>query len=94
MDVKTEQLIGMEALWCWNDEELGHIPPNDFIPFAEECGLINEIGEWVLKTTAIQIKEWEKQFNFNLRVAVNISPLHFKEPNFVARLVEILEETR
>ncbi|MCM3387817.1 EAL domain-containing protein [Ureibacillus chungkukjangi] len=94
MDVKTEQLIGMEALLRWNDEELGHIPPNDFIPFAEECGLINEIGEWVLKTTAIQIKEWEKQFNFNLRVAVNISPLHFKEPNFVARLVEILEETK
>ena len=94
MDVKTEKLIGMEALLRWNDEELGNIPPNEFIPFAEECGLINEIGEWVFKATALQIKDWEKQFNFNLRVAVNISPLHFKEPNFVSRLVEILEETK
>ncbi|QCR34465.1 GGDEF domain-containing protein [Lysinibacillus sp. SGAir0095] len=94
MDVKTEQLVGMEALLRWTDEELGLIPPNEFIPFAEECGLINGIGEWVLKTAALQIKEWEKQLNFHLRVAINISPLHFKEPNFVGRLVEILEETK
>jgi len=93
MDVQSEELIGMEALLRWSDEELGQIPPNEFIPFAEDCGLINDIGEWVLKTTALQIKDWEKQFEFNLRVAVNISPLHFKEPKFVARLVEILEET-
>ncbi|MFC7687125.1 EAL domain-containing protein [Ureibacillus sp. GCM10028918] len=94
MDVKTEQLIGMEALLRWRDEELGQIPPNEFIPFAEECGLISDIGEWVLKTTALQIKQWEKQFSYNLRVAVNISPLHFKELHFVARLVEILKETK
>ncbi|MDN4492640.1 putative bifunctional diguanylate cyclase/phosphodiesterase [Ureibacillus aquaedulcis] len=94
MDVKTEQLIGMEALLRWYDEELGQIPPNEFIPFAEECGLISDIGEWVLKSTALQIREWEKQFKFNLRVAVNISPLHFKEGNFVARLIKILEETK
>ena len=94
MDVKTEELIGMEALLRWTDEELGHIPPNEFIPFAEESGLINDIGEWVLKTTALQIKEWEKQFSFNMRVAVNISPLHFKDTNFVSRLVDILEETK
>jgi len=94
MDVKTEQLIGMEALLRWKDDELGQIPPSEFIPFAEECGLIGDIGEWVLKQTALQIKEWEKQFQFNLRVAVNISPLHFKEPNFVSKLVEILEETK
>lgn len=94
MDVQTEKLIGMEALLRWTDDELGIIPPNEFIPFAEECGLINDIGEWVLKTTALQIKEWEKQFEFSLRVAVNISPLHFKDSNFVSRLIEILEVTK
>lgn len=94
MDLKTEKLIGMEALLRWYDAELGQIPPNEFIPLAEECGLISDIGEWVVKKTALQIKEWEKQFLFDLRVAVNISPLHFKEPNFVDRLTEIIEETK
>lgn len=94
MELKTEKLIGMEALLRWYDEELGQIPPNEFIPLAEECGLISDIGEWVVKKTALQIKEWEKQFLFDLRVAVNISPLHFKEPDFVDRLTEIIEETK
>lgn len=93
IDVKTETIIGMEALLRWHDADLGQIPPSEFIPFAEECGLISEIGEWVLKNTALQIKEWEQQADFNLRVAVNISPLHFKKANFVQRLIEILKET-
>ncbi|KGR76942.1 putative bifunctional diguanylate cyclase/phosphodiesterase [Ureibacillus sinduriensis] len=94
MDLKTGKLVGMEALLRWNDEELGQIPPNEFIPFAEECGLISDIGEWVLKKTALQIKEWEKHFLYDLRVAVNISPLHFKEPDFVDKLNAIFEETK
>ncbi|RHW37540.1 EAL domain-containing protein [Lysinibacillus yapensis] len=94
IDAKTEKLIGMEALLRWRDPELGQIPPSEFIPFAEECGLIHDIGEWVLRNTALQIKEWEQQSDFNVRVAVNISPLHFKKVDFVERLVKIMDETK
>lgn len=94
IDVKTEKMAGMEALLRWKDPEIGQIPPTVFIPIAEDCGLISAIGEWVLRKAALQINEWQRQFNFDLRVAINISPLHFKETNFVKRLVEILEETK
>ena len=92
-DVKTEKIIGIEALLRWNDAELGAISPTEFIPFAEEVGLIDEIGEWVFKNVSLQIIEWQKQFEFNLRVAINISPLHLKAANFIDHLNEIIEET-
>ncbi|SOC23991.1 diguanylate cyclase/phosphodiesterase with PAS/PAC sensor(s) [Ureibacillus xyleni] len=94
IDVKTEEMIGMEALLRWKDSELGNIPPNQFIPFAEDCGLICDIGEWVLRKASLQINQWKEQYNSDLKVAVNISPIHFQEANFTARLMEILEETK
>lgn len=87
------QLVGMEALLRWNDSELGNVPPNRFIPFAEKCGLISEIGEWVLRKTAVQMKTWKAKYHLDLRVSINISPLHIAEKSFVPRLIEIIEET-
>ena len=87
------KLVGMEVLLRLNDPELGYIPPDRFIPFAEECGLISKIGEWVLYKTALQMKEWKKKYKLNLRVSVNISPLHIAEETFVSRLIEIIKET-
>ena len=87
------KLVGMEVLLRLNDSELGNIPPTRFIPFAEECGLISKIGEWVLYQTALQMKEWKKKYKLNLRVSVNISPLHIAEKTFVPRLIEIMKET-
>ena len=92
-DVQTEEIIGIEALLRWNDSEVGTISPGEFIPFAEDLGLIPEIGEWVFKNVSLQIIEWQKQFDFNLRVAINISPLHLKESNFIESLTKIIEET-
>ncbi|TSI09757.1 EAL domain-containing protein [Lysinibacillus sp. BW-2-10] len=91
--VKTEKMVGMEALLRWKDPELGQIPPNQFIPFAEDCGLICDIGEWVLRKASLQIKQWKEQFGLDLHVAINISPIHFQEVNFINRLVEIMDET-
>lgn len=94
IDIQTEQMVGMEALLRWNDPTLGQVSPGQFIPFAEECGLIGEIGEWVLRKACLQVNEWKKQYNLNLKVSVNISPIHFQEVDFIERLTEIMEETK
>ncbi|WP_081796921.1 putative bifunctional diguanylate cyclase/phosphodiesterase [Bacillus ndiopicus] len=93
-NIQDNSMIGMEALIRWNDEELGFMPPDQFIPFAEHCGLISAIGEWVLRQATAQIKKWNETYNSNLRVAVNISPIHIAETTFISRLEEILEETQ
>ncbi|MCL5800961.1 MAG: EAL domain-containing protein [Gammaproteobacteria bacterium] len=73
VDLRTGRLVGMEALLRWRHPEEGLIPPMEFIPVAEETGLIVPIGEWVLKTVCTQIRVWEKHVFPPLRVAVNIS---------------------
>lgn len=87
------ELVGMEALIRWYDPELGFIPPNKFIPIAEECGLISTIGEWTLVTACKQIAEWNYKTNKSLRVAVNISATHFMQSSFVRKVLDIVEST-
>ncbi len=94
MDIRSNKMVGMEALLRWKDSELGFIPPDQFIPFAEDCGLIGEIGEWVLKNASIQINHWNKVYDVDLKVAINISPIHFQEANFIDRLQSIINETK
>lgn len=92
VNLQTNQIEGMEALIRWFDDELGYIAPDKFIPFAEEFGLITEISEWVIKEAGRQVKQWNKAFQLNLRVAVNISPSHLAKDDFVERLKMILQE--
>lgn len=94
IDIRTNKMVGMEALLRWHDQELGFIPPDQFIPFAEDCGLISEIGEWVLRNATTQIKNWKQTYNVDLTVAVNISPIHFQEANFIERIQSIMSETK
>lgn len=91
--ISTGEIVGMEALVRWYDSELGYIPPNKFIPLAEERGLINIIGEWTIMTAAKQAKLWEQQLGFPFRIAINISPTHFKEASFVKKIRQIIKET-
>lgn len=88
IDLKTEKIIGMEALIRWNSKAFGKIMPDIFIPLAEEIGFIEEIGQWVLYNACKQTKQWHDMGYVDLIVAVNVSPLQFKE-----NLVDIIENT-
>lgn len=93
MDVKTKKMIGVEALIRWEHPTLGIIPPNEFIPLAEETGLITPITEWVLKTACKQSKSWEQEGFESLRMGVNISPYLFKA-DLVKMVRQVLQETK
>ncbi|MFJ7737450.1 putative bifunctional diguanylate cyclase/phosphodiesterase [Lysinibacillus sp. NPDC097287] len=94
IDLKTGTVVGMEALLRWYDPELGHLPPDRFIPFAEECGLINDIGVWVLRKACTQAHIWNQQYGLNLQVAVNISPIHISTDGFVDMVRDVIAETK
>ncbi|MCD5410672.1 MAG: EAL domain-containing protein, partial [Clostridiales bacterium] len=93
VDLGTGKIIGMEALLRWEHSELGKIPPDDFIPIAEETGLIVLIGEWVLRTACKKTKEWHDAGFRSLHVAVNISPRQFQGYDIEKAVKRILVET-
>lgn len=73
VDVAQGKLIGLEALLRWYNPVLGHVSPVEFIPLAEEMGLIREIGSWVLATALAQMGEWQRQWQVRVPVSVNLS---------------------
>jgi len=90
----SDQIIGAEVLLRWKHPERGFISPADFIPLAEETGLILPIGDWVLKNACKQIKAWSNDaLTRDLRVSVNVSSLQFRQPDFVDQVREIIAET-
>lgn len=93
VDINTGQVAGMEALVRWRHPELGIISPAEFIPLAEDTGLIVPIGEWVLRTACAQIKSWQDEGVARLRVAVNLSARQFQQQNLADMVIEILNET-
>ena len=92
IDIVSQRVCGMEALLRWNSPELGSIPPADFIPIAEEGGLILSIGDWVMRTACAQASLWQLDGRPSIRVAVNVSARQFTQPGFVARVKEILAD--
>lgn len=88
---KTKSLIGMEALIRWIQPQKGLIPPSDFIPIAEETGMILKIGEWVVDRALLQIKKWNQENNLNLKMSINISPMQIEQAGFVNCLHEKLQ---
>lgn len=92
LNVKSNTFDSMEALIRWQEPELGFVSPAEFIPFAEEHGLIEKIDEFVLRQATQQIKIWMDQFNISFKVAVNISPRFLANPNFLHVLSNILTE--
>ncbi len=92
-DLKSEKLVSIEALIRWLHPTKGMILPLDFIPLAEETGLIVPIGEWVLRSACKQVKQWQKQGLPHIRVAVNITTKQFKVYNLVQIIDDILKET-
>jgi len=94
VDLRTGQITGVEALLRWFHPEFGMVPLGDFIPIAEETGLITQIGDWVLKTACAQNKKWQQQGLPPMRVAVNLSAKQFEQANLVETIVEVLEKTK
>jgi diguanylate cyclase (GGDEF)-like protein len=93
IDVPSSQIVGVEALVRWRHPEHGIIPPNDFIPLAEETGLIVPIGEWVLRTACTQAKAWQQTCRRAIRMAVNLSARQFKDENLTQIVLSALGDT-
>lgn len=93
VDTQSGAITGMEALLRWHSRELGRVSPAEFIPIAEETGLIIPLGIWVLRRVCKQNKMWQAAGLPPLRVAVNLSPKQFHQQSLVETIAEILEET-
>jgi diguanylate cyclase (GGDEF)-like protein/PAS domain S-box-containing protein len=86
--------MGAEVLLRWQHPQHGMIPPSDFIPLAEETGLIIDIGRWVLKTACNQLKLWEEnEHTQHLQLAVNVSAKQFRQADFVDQVAQIINQT-
>ncbi|NJD57289.1 MAG: EAL domain-containing protein [Nitrospirae bacterium] len=95
LDVETQQLVGFEALVRWHHPRRGMISPLSFIPLAEETGLIHPLGEWILRESCMQLKQWQDRYHTSrqLKMSANVSGKQFLKENFVDVLVGILDET-
>lgn len=93
IDSKNKDIIGSEALIRWENPDYGLLSPSQFVPMAEENGLIVHIGEWVLETICNQLNEWKDQGINPAPVAVNISARQLEQKNFVKTISTILEKS-
>ena len=89
VDSSSEEVTGFEALIRWDHPERGSVSPTEFIPLAEEIGLINEIGEWVLRTACAEAAKWPN----HITVAVNLSPIQFKSHELPSKVRMVLNDT-
>jgi diguanylate cyclase (GGDEF)-like protein/PAS domain S-box-containing protein len=95
VELDTFEIIGFEALARWRHAEHGLIPPAQFIPVAEETGLIIPIGEWVLRQACAQIRKWQELCSrpVPLTISVNLSGGQFAQPDLIEKIERVLEET-
>ncbi len=93
VDLSTQRIIGAEALLRWSNDKLGFVSPEEFIPIAEETGLIVPIGEWVLRTACREAALWHSFDAKPVQVAVNLSALQFSHGDLVARTISSLKDS-
>ncbi|PLX95163.1 MAG: GGDEF domain-containing protein [Desulfuromonas sp.] len=92
IELNSGRIIGFEALIRWMHPERGLIPPGDFIPLAEESGLIVPIGEWVLNSACLQSKRWQAQGRPEVRIAVNVSARQFRQKTLIQTVEQALQK--
>lgn len=93
INLKTGEITGAEALIRWTHPSRGYVSPAQFIPIAEECGLILSIGNWVLRQACMQAQEWVRAGLPMVTMAVNISAMEFRHEGFLESIFAILEDT-
>jgi len=94
VDLRTTQIVSLEALARWNHPERGWIEPKKFIRAAEESGCIVEIGRWMLREACHQALDWNRKFGCDVKLNVNVSRMQLASSGFVADVAEILRETQ
>jgi len=92
-DLKTARMVGVEVLLRWQSSDFGLMLPSTFISLLEDSGLINSVGEWVLRSACLQAHEWAMAEHRDLKVAVNISGKQMKHPRFLEMITEIVRDT-
>ena len=90
---RTEEVVGAEALLRWRNPELGQVAPSEFIPLAEECGLIVAIGEWVLEAACHDLMAWQRRFEQKIQIAINVSSRQFQSRALLDTLRRTLSNT-
>ena len=93
MNLKTNEIVAVESLLRWNNETLGQVPPDDFIPIAEETGMIIPIGKWVLETAIEQNVRWQKAGYKPFKISVNVSVRQLLDPLFVNMVKNAVENS-
>jgi diguanylate cyclase (GGDEF)-like protein len=91
--LKTNTLVGFEALLRWHHPEMGQVSPEEFIPIAEDAGLILPIGQWLLREACHQAVSWNRLGLRPVRMAVNVSTLQFQQPDFLNMVGQALKDT-
>ncbi|HXH55514.1 MAG TPA: bifunctional diguanylate cyclase/phosphodiesterase [Gammaproteobacteria bacterium] len=94
VDVKTRKIIGAEALLQWNNAELGRVSPAQFIPLAEQTGLIVSIGNWILKEACMQTKKWHDQGFNDFSIAINLSSYQFKMGDIAEQVASAIWDSK
>ncbi|MDX1695476.1 MAG: EAL domain-containing protein [Ketobacteraceae bacterium] len=92
ISLKTGKVVAAEALMRWHNEDLGSISPGEFIPIAEESGLILKLGEWALMQVVEKLRSRQREGKKRVRLAVNISPLQFRNTEFLEKVAQIVSE--
>ncbi|AJD90816.1 hypothetical protein JMA_14990 [Jeotgalibacillus malaysiensis] len=92
VDLQNGEITSVEALLRWNNRKFGAVPPSEFIPIAEENGLIHSIGAWVIDQACLQLKTWALQGIKQIRIAVNISPKQFTQTDFDQVIMNALKK--
>ncbi|MBF0588594.1 MAG: EAL domain-containing protein [Magnetococcales bacterium] len=93
LDLKSWKIIGMESLVRWRRPDIGMVSPAAFIPLAEETGIIQPLGEWILETACLETHKWRQMGFTDLHVAVNLSARQLQDDNFIHKVSEILLRT-
>ncbi len=94
INLKTGQIVAAEALLRWYSPQRGFVGPNQFIPLAEESGLINPIGTWVLQSACRQVSAWHRQGLEPIRVSVNLSANQLKQPDLSRIIIQSLSDSK